>query len=200
MKQYKKSNTKCHCDTWQVGGVYYRESGEKPFMIVDLESTEGLCSKRSYTAIYCGQDTRVHDYKEYLILAIETDDTNPYMEKEDTMTKLYQVKGQDVYGYILATNSLGKQVFETKGTGAILTFDKSEIEEVIPYSVSVKFSGTGQEYDYFSHKGDLEVGDIIFGGQSNDYMVVFGIDTKSTKATKWITGSVVKADKALKGE
>ena len=199
MRQYKKSNTRVHCNAWEVGEVYYRENGEKPFTIVDLEQERRSSIYRSYTATYCGLDTRVHDHKEYLILAIETDDTNPYMVKEDTMTKLYQVKGQDVYGYILATNSLGKQVFETKGTGAILTFDKSEIEEVIPYSIEVSDGLSGHNQPYFSREGDLEIGDIIFS-KGSGYFIVVGLDTKSTKATKWITGSVVKADKVLKGE
>ena len=199
MKQYKKSSIKCHHDTWEVGRVYYRENGEKPFTIIAVDQERGSSICRSYTAIYCGQDEKVHDYKEYLILAIETGDTNPYMEKEDTMTKLYQVKGQDVYGYILATNSLGKQVFETKGTGAILTFDKSEIEEVIPYSIEVDDGLSVNNNSYFSREGDLEIGDIIFN-KGSGYFIVVGLDTKSTKATKWITGSVVKADKILKGE
>lgn len=132
--------------------------------------------------------------KYYSDLTIENweEVTETQMEKETMSNKLYQVKGQEVYGIYLATNSNGQYVLEEKGTGKILTVKKDEVEEVKPYTISVKFvvsNGNGdKDYSYLAEKDQFSVGDLLYidtpYGKSIAY--ISAVDTKSDSATKEI--------------
>jgi hypothetical protein len=97
-------------------------------------------------------------------------------KKENTMAekKLYQINISTVgvltaaagmthtvftvkYGHKLAVNSAGKWVMELKGTGEVITCDKDDVEEVMPYTVSVQFQTGKQIYSYFAEKGSVEL-------------------------------------------
>lgn len=115
--------------------------------------------------------------------------------KEEIMNKLYEISstkltGTDViYGHKLAVDSSGNWVMEIKGTGEVRSFSKSQVTEVVPYSVSIKFGGTSSEYNYLAVKGDWVVGDlVILNSGGSTIATITGTDTKSNKATKWITG------------
>jgi hypothetical protein len=112
--------------------------------------------------------------------------------KENDMAKLFQTKEETPrFGTMLATNSAGKYVLEMKGSGDVLTFEKSEVEEVKPYTVGVQFELNGIEYHYLSRKGDVEKGDVLFISGSSSFAFVTSVDTKSDKATKELTGRKV---------
>jgi hypothetical protein len=112
--------------------------------------------------------------------------------KENDMAKLFQTKEETPrFGTMLATNSAGKYVLEMKGSGDVLTFEKSEVEEVKPYTVGVRFELNGTEYHYLSRKGDVEKGDVLFVSGSSSFAFVTSVDTKSDKATKELTGRKV---------
>lgn len=88
-------------------------------------------------------------------------------QKENTMTekKLYQINIQETpafsytikYGHKLAVNSSGKWVMEIKGTGEVITCDKDDVEEVLPYTVSVQFETGKQIYNYLAEEGSVEL-------------------------------------------
>lgn len=113
--------------------------------------------------------------------------------KEDTMPKLYQTKEETPrFGTYLTTNSVGKLLLEMKGMGgAVELFEKSDLEEVRPYTVAIVFvASPGTVYQYLSRKGDVEKGDIIMSDGGAMARVV-DIDTKSDKATKNLRGRKV---------
>ena len=111
---------------------------------------------------------------------------------ENTMPKLYQTTEQNPrFGVMLATNSVGKLVLEMKGTGIIEAFEKSEVEEVKPYTVRIKFQDSQTEYEYLSRKGDVEKGDMILVDGSGHIAKVTAVDTKSDRATKELKGRKV---------
>jgi len=111
---------------------------------------------------------------------------------ENDMPKLYQTTEQSPrFGVLLATNSAGKLVLEMKGTGEVLAFDKNEIEEVKPYTVSIKFQDSSTEYHYLSRKGDVEKGDLILVDGNGHMAKVIAVDTKSDRATKELKGRKV---------
>ena len=112
--------------------------------------------------------------------------------KDTTMTKLYQTKeATPRFGIMLATNSAGLLVMEMKGTGEVLTFAKSEVEEVKPYTVRIKFQDSSTEYEYLSRKGDVEKGDMVILNGNGHIAKVIAVDTKSDKATKDLVGRKV---------
>lgn len=120
----------------------------------------------------------------------------PIKEEENTMDKsLHQLKGRDVYGYPLATNSQGKVVFEVKNTGSILTVERHEIEKVMPYTIGVRFvQGSQTIYHYFNSKRNLQVGDFVFVENTSGLARVVQVDTKSHRATKEIKGSRLQTE------
>lgn len=114
-------------------------------------------------------------------------------QEETTMTKLYETKEETPrFGTYLATNSAGKIVLEMKGTGVVETFERKEIEEVKPYTVRVRYNGCGGSktngYEFFSKKGDVEKGDVVFLTDYQEFAVVVEVDTKSNRATKTLHG------------
>lgn len=117
------------------------------------------------------------------------DETKETKMKETTMT-LYQFSGKDgeiKYGSYLATNSSGQYVMEEKGTGTIITADKSTVEEVLPYTVDIRFLSSGDKtYSYFAEAGEFEAGGFYMLENHNGVSVVqvAATDTKRKNATK----------------
>jgi len=117
--------------------------------------------------------------------------TEQAQPKETTMTKLYQTKEETPrFGTLLATNSAGLLVLEMKGSGEVLAFETSAIEEVKPYTVCIQFlDGSGRDYQYLSRKGDVEVGDLILCSSGSPTIArVRKINTASDKATVTLRG------------
>jgi hypothetical protein len=112
-------------------------------------------------------------------------------QKENTMTekKLYQINNPlttATYGHKLAVDSTGKWVMEIKGTGEVKSFDKTLIEEVMPYTVSVQFETGKQVYSYLSNKDQLELNAFyLFDSPMGRCIAqVVKLDTKAPAATK----------------
>ena len=114
----------------------------------------------------------------------------PDQQKENTMTekKLYQINSlvsTVKYGHKLAVNSAGKWVMEIKGTGEVVTCDKDDVEEVMPYTVSIQF-GTGKQiYSYLAEKGSVELNAfyIFDAALGRAIAQVVKLDTKSPAAS-----------------
>lgn len=118
-----------------------------------------------------------------------------HYEGEATVTntnKLYVFKDNfnnavDLYGHYLATNSQGEWVMEVKGSGQIMAIAKDKVQEVLPYTISVKFVDGGTTYSYLASKDQFPVGFYLVKAYSHDgwqIAQVTAVDTKSNKATK----------------
>lgn len=123
--------------------------------------------------------------------------TATYEKREkSTMSKLYKVVDKEIYGNYLATNGEGKIVLDLKG-GGVAAYTKEEIEEVVPYSVGVRFrNDTGSSmstkiYHYWVDRGTVEVNDVVFAADYSNPAIVVELDTKSAAANKRLTGFVV---------
>lgn len=95
-------------------------------------------------------------------------------KKENTMSNsntLYQVKGKDIYGTQVGTDSQGRVILECKAPNAgIRPYDPSEIEEVTPYTVQV----VNGEYNwhFLAKEDEFVVGDILVIKTSNGLMLI----------------------------
>lgn len=112
------------------------------------------------------------------------------------MTKLYRVIAEhDVYGEFLTDDSRGRMVLELKGTGSIRAFNPEELEEVMPYTINVRFLFGGnenKEYGFLSKEGEVSVGDILLlRGYTNPAFVV-SVNTKNPRANVKIVGRRVQ--------
>jgi uncharacterized protein YodC (DUF2158 family) len=118
-----------------------------------------------------------------------TKDDNQKGKAMSTNT-LYQFSGDTAattyFGTHIGTNSQGHWIMEVKGTGQILAVDKKDVEEVLPYSIGVRFNNNGTTYHYLAEKDKFDVGFyLVKDGSDSGWQIarVVSIDTKSKRAT-----------------
>jgi len=119
---------------------------------------------------------------------LEGDWNTPQKESNMTEKKLYQINNPltaATYGHKLAVDSTGKWVMEIKGTGEVKSYDKTLIEEVMPYTVSVQFETGKQIYSYLGNKDQLELNAFyLFDSPLGRCIAqVVKLDTKSPAAS-----------------
>lgn len=180
-----------------VVGCTYRFSGcLKSWKLLEISHcvyNQTYCIVQKYdSGVY---KSTVKYTKEFEIVSMNQE------ENESMENQLYQLKDQEVYGFVIATNSQGKSVFEVKGTGEVKAVDKDQLVEVMPYTVGVKFlaKAESQVYHFFGKEGELSEGDVI-AMEGYSLAIVHKVDTKSKSATKWIKGTVLQAAKKIEGE
>jgi hypothetical protein len=110
------------------------------------------------------------------------------LTKESKMTKLYEIRHLEktLYGHKLAVNSQGLWVMEIKGSGEVLSVDKSCVEEVMPHSIGVQFETGKQVYHYLADAGRYQAGEfyILDAPHGRAIVQVVSVDTKNVNATK----------------
>lgn len=155
----------------------------------EIEVTDVTFGYRNYAWTISGKYVNSDNY----ITQRNQDDFVLYdgEKKMTNTTKLYTWKDTlsnfDLYGHYLATNSQGEWVMEVKGSGQIVAVAKNKVEEVLPYTISVKFSDSGTTYSYLSEKDKFPVGFYLVKALHSDgwqIAQVTAVDTKSNKATK----------------
>jgi hypothetical protein len=117
-----------------------------------------------------------------------------YYGDETTMTEqeqLYSFTKEDGtigYGTHIGTNSSNKYLIEEKGTGEIHVFEKTDLEEVLPYTFSVKM---GNNVTHFlGEEGKVKKGDVLLytGNSSQTFAVVNEVNTKNKTAKHKFVG------------
>lgn len=114
--------------------------------------------------------------------------------------QLYQIKGTDKFGAVLATDSKGMKIFEVKG-GGIEVVTAEQIEEVFPFTFAVSFVGVeniSKEYHFQGNSDEVKVGDLLVyeqGATTLGICRVTKVDTKSRSATKRFSGYKLQASK-----
>jgi hypothetical protein len=100
-------------------------------------------------------------------------------EGNNTMSKLFKVIGEEVYGIHIGTNTAGELVLEIRGdtNNAIKAFKKDTLEEVKPYTVKLVAMGSNENPRHVTvEKGKLSKQDVIVWQQR--IWVVAELDTK----------------------
>jgi len=130
-------------------------------------------------------------------------------KEKQTMNKvkLFEVTGEGIFGTLLATNSKGNYVLEVKGTGECLEVHPDKVEEVRPWTFSVKFGPNSREYHFVGDKGSVKKGDVllrtnskVMGASYNDpflVVVVTATNTKSASATIRFEGCKLSTGKEI---
>lgn len=119
--------------------------------------------------------------------------TGQLKEKEQKMN-LYEVQVDEkvLFANYLATNSDGLWVMEEKGTGHIFTTKKEKAQEVLPFTIDVRFEGSASVNSYLSNKDTaLKVGDVLLIEGDTTFARVVKVDSKSKKAIKELKGRKV---------
>ena len=158
---------------FNVGDIVTKKHGKKPAEIV----SKGWYSSESWQCRYLHSKQSFTEYASDLKLYEEETE----MATEKTLYS-FTVDGKVAYGTHIGTNSQNQYLIEEKGTGAIHVFDKSALEEVVPYTFSAKMGSS--ENHYVGTPGALSKGDILLytGSSTPQIAVVTGVDTKNKSA------------------
>lgn len=182
-----------------VGSVICKKGG---YVHYTVEGYDGGSPRDSYYAHLRNSHGELEYYefrgKVYTLVSgppsTEQTQTN---QKGTDMTTLYKITDEaitkelgETYCTTLAKDSAGNYVVEVKGhAGKVLSVRPEYLEEVVPYTVSVKFlAGNGQTYHYISQEGKVKVGDFVWVDSTSGLAVVNHVNTKSKQATKELTG------------
>ncbi len=94
---------------------------------------------------------------------------------------------RETWGIHAGTDSQGRLLMEEKGSGQILIVTKEQVEEVLPFTFSVRMNGREQHFQ--GEVGKLQKGDVLLytaGGADNfAFAVVKALDTKVKGARAW---------------
>lgn len=171
---------------FQVGDIVIKRSGKKPFEITSTPYSV----YSSYTGRYLHNGASVYAEEQYIKIYEQED-------QEMATKTLYSFNdnGKAVFATYLATNSENKYILEVKGTGDIVVKDPKELEEVLPYTFSVKVSG--KELHYIGEPGKLKKGDWLIldtGNRGYEIVTVEAIDTKNKTARSKFKGRKITTE------
>lgn len=122
-----------------------------------------------------------HDFSEGDIL----------MSNTNTLFRFLNDKGEETFCTKLAAASGGRTVVEVKGSGAVVAIETSKLEEVLPFTVGIKYlngSNTSTTYHFLANEGDFEVKDLLLDEDSGHYAAVTEVNSKSKRATRHFKG------------
>ena len=125
----------------------------------------------------------LHNNKCHTLFSYPESNYSLYEDAEMTQTKtLYSFIRDDgtvSYGTHIGTNSQNQYLIEEKVTGAIHVLEKTNLEEVLPYTFSVSMDGA--DYHYVGKPDTLSVGDLLLNVEAKNprVAVVTAIDTKN---------------------
>jgi len=166
-------------DEFKVGDVVICANGRKPLTVTDVYS--------SYVyAKYNHNGSSKQLYKS---------DIKHYEDDQMTTTTntLFQITNEDgsvTYGTHVGTNSSNQYLIEEKGTGKIILANKSQLEEVLPYTFSVRMNGKAVHFQGEPNK--VNKGDVLLytgsGADHAEFAYVTAVDTKNKTATKHFKG------------
>lgn len=164
---------------FKEGDIVRLKAGSSPIRVTHICGTyiDGVYVKSDKEVYQRHQDYFVHYEGE----ATMTNTNKLFVFKDNFNTNV------DLYGHYLATNSQGEWVMEVKGSGQIMAIAKDKVQEVLPYTISVKFMDDGTTYSYLASKDQFPVGFYLVKGYSqSSFQIaqVTAVDTKSNKATK----------------
>lgn len=185
-------------DPPQIGSLIYKQHGYIKYRVMDYQSTY----TRVDTVILKDESGYTQSYyfvgKKYkLISSLRATEQTQTKQKGTDMTTLYKITDEaitkelgETYCTKLAKDSSGNYVVEVKGhAGKVLSVHPDHLEEVVPYTVGVKFlAGNGQTYHYISREGQVKKGDFVWIDSTSGLAVVTAVNTKSKQATKELTG------------
>jgi hypothetical protein len=169
---------------FQVGDIVTKQYGKKVAKVVRLPygDPNGWGGSADYQCRYEHAPYSPFQASEKELKLVEDSDsssTSPMNMK--TLYSFTKPDGSTGYGTYLATNSTNQLIIEEKGTGVILTFEKDQLEEVLPYTFSIKVNG--QETHYLGNAdSSLKKGDVVMLTAANSNYaigVVTGVNTKN---------------------
>jgi hypothetical protein len=168
---------------FNVGDIVTKQHGKKPAEITYIPSYPGGVFSCKY--LHSKQTFYPRDYE----IKLYDEETEMTTDKQTLYS--FTVDGETRYGTHIGTNSQNQYLIEEKGSGTIHVFDKSGLEEVVPYTFSATMGG--KETHYVGTPGALKKGDVLLytGSNTPQVAVVTGVDTKNKSARAKFKGAKI---------
>lgn len=110
-----------------------------------------------------------------------------------TQNTLYRLTEGETTTYVRRVGTDGSlAVVKDANTGSLRAVDPKLLEEVLPYSVGIRFLGNSTVYNYLADEGQFAVGDLLLV-DSGGHATVVSLNTKSRRATKRFSGWKLQA-------
>lgn len=164
---------------FQVGDIIVSLYGKKPLKIYQVYSNQ------VYARYLHNNQSKSFYASDIKLYEDETMSTNT--------NTLYQISLEDgsvTYGTHVGTNSSNQYLIEEKGTGKIILANKNQLEEVLPYTFSVRMNGKTMHFQGEPEK--VKKGDVLLytgeGADNAQFAYVTNVDTKNKSAAKAFKG------------
>jgi hypothetical protein len=139
---------------FQIDDIVTLKSSSGKQKVTKVSASGDYISTKYCKSRYGNKCRRASDFKHF----------KPTPEKEEimtTITKIFKILGTEKYGTYLTGDSHGRIVLEIRGSDEVKAFQKSEIEEVVPYTIQVSNSR-----HYSTAIGVVKLGDWLLLGDS----------------------------------
>jgi hypothetical protein len=170
-----KNNTE-----FNVGDIAIKRYGSKPFRIVETYSSWKVVGRylHNNNMVYASKSDIVHYDGEVGQPAANV----------KTLYSFADEMGVTQFGVHVGTNSQNLYILEVKGRDDYVVKDPKELEEVLPYTFSVKVNN--KETHFIGEPGKLSVGDWLIMEENSGYSIVQvqAVDTKSKGARSKFKG------------
>ncbi len=168
---------------FQVGDIVRRPTGKKLYEITKISAseTQGEYYDSAYVKAYPNGKNSSFIYLRDLVLA-DPEDSSPDKTMMKTLYKFKDDSGAEVFGVHIGTDGSNNYVLEVKGGGGIVIRPPSQVEEVIPWTFSVKING--KETHFMGQPGNIKKGDFLMYNCNGTPVLctVTGVDTKCKTA------------------
>jgi hypothetical protein len=162
---------------FKVGDVIVSKHGSKPSVVENVPS--GDYGNYVLRYLHNGRNNYVDRYNASNYSLVDSEPET----MTQTLYSFIKADGTTSYGTHIGTNSKNQLLIEEKGTGTIHTFDKKDLEEVLPYTFSAKFNNS--ETHFVGTPDTLKVGDYLLSSSGVQLYVVTALDTKEKNAKKF---------------
>jgi hypothetical protein len=182
---------------FKVGDVIVRKTQKKHPRPIQITECCGNRYPSSWQFIYKG--FYILDKKETIISYEGQKNYILYEDPEVMATKtLYSFteNGEELFGTHVGTNSQNMYILEVKGHDTYFIKDPKELEEVLPYTFSVKIDG--REVHYQGQPDKIKKGDYLLISTGNNVPcigVVTAVDTKNKTARSKFNGVKLVTEK-----
>lgn len=167
-------------DKFEVGDIIISNYGKKPLKITSVYSSQVYAS---YLHNNATKSFYKSDIKHY-------EDHDAMTTTSNTLFQITLEDGSVTYGTHVGTNSSNQYLIEEKGTGKIILANKSQLEEVLPYTFAVRLNGKTTHFQGEPEK--VVKGDVLLytgeGADNAQFAYVTAVDTKNKSATKAFKG------------
>jgi hypothetical protein len=172
---------------FQIGDIVRRPTGKKLYEITSILNNSNDYYASAYVKAYPDGRNSSSAYLRDFVLA----DPEETSSNKTTMKTLYKFKdesGTEVFGSHIGTDGSNNYVLEVRGGGGIVVLPPNEVEEVIPWTFSVKING--KETHFMGQPGNIKKGDFLLYNCNGTPVLctVTGVDTKCKTAREKFRG------------